>query len=767
MLHPALYKHIRTAPDEALATVSEFMALMVEAVPSLPVVPAVADLVRAELAVRADERERRGLWASTLLGTSEGRVASVQPEPVVTPGLYEAWQAGEIMRHPVPSKPVESEAMAAAVVEAIGETVSRIADNLDRTVETLERIDQVLPDPPAPATDTLRCAECGAEFPHRRTGYSAPRLCPACRDAKSTANLPPLRSHETVLQPERPELICRTCGKPFRRQGYNTSGKSCGPCLEAAKTPKTPPAKCARCGGDLPQPERPKGGRAKVYCDPCCKTLKLGNNKRYRDKQKPAEPQPAAAPLRGRPKACQTPSKDTVSVACEECAAPFSFTKEHPSDYVPKFCEEHRGGSRRKGAGMRETLRLPCQIPGCEAIYEVVRTFATQYIPKTCEAHRGGALRQLKAAEARKAQAPADQPPEPVKPELPPCKVCGGPVERTSHRGKAPEKCQTCRQPGPTELTCATCQKPWLWDKPNPSAHAPLNCPPCVSKRYGRSDEEPIGTLIAHARNGDRKAWDALYGRYKEPLLASVRSFANVDLEAALQDVWTKAFESNLAAFNSGNLLAWLKRCLRNRCLDEQRLARKRDVPLESARETASRDNPEAAVIAADEAERALDEVAEVDREILLRKADGETQAEIAADLGLSPGTVAVRTHRARAKINEARPTKERVKEPGETDCISCKKPTKQQPCASCRIKGISGKSVAAGITAKEPDEPPYELVEVIGDGTGGLRAGHIYQVKKYAAAGWRNVADEAVEDLFGESGSSGEFADDAEEVTG
>jgi len=74
---------------------------------------------------------------------------------------------------------------------------------------------------------------------------------------------------------------------------------------------------------------------------------------------------------------------------------------------------------------------------------------------------------------------------------------------------------------------------------------------------------------------------------------------------------------------------------------------------------------------------------------------------------------------------------------------------------------------VAAGITAKEPDEPPYELVEVIGDGTGGLRAGHIYQVKKYAAAGWRNVADEAVEDLFGESGSSGEFADDAEEVTG
>ncbi len=57
--------------------------------------------------------------------------------------------------------------------------------------------------------------------------------------------------------------------------------------------------------------------------------------------------------------------------------------------------------------------------------------------------------------------------------------------------------------------------------------------------------------------------------------------------------------------------------------------------------------------------------------------------------------------------------------------------------CASCRMHGVSRRSIERAKTGDAASDPPIEEDIVIGDGTGGLEEGKRYHRKLYPAAGW------------------------------
>ena len=93
-----------------------------------------------------------------------------------------------------------------------------------------------------------------------------------------------------------------------------------------------------------------------------------------------------------------------------------------------------------------------------------------------------------------------------------------------------------------------------------------------------RSDEQ----LVSQLRLGDERAFEAVVGRYRAPLLAFCRSMmgSREDAEDALQEVFTSAHRALRADDRPVALRPWLYRIARNRCLNQMR--RRRPVGMDS-----------------------------------------------------------------------------------------------------------------------------------------------------------------------------------------
>ena len=105
-----------------------------------------------------------------------------------------------------------------------------------------------------------------------------------------------------------------------------------------------------------------------------------------------------------------------------------------------------------------------------------------------------------------------------------------------------------------------------------------------------------------------------------------------------------------------GPLKPWFMRVVRNRCIDMRRRRRSGTVPVEELADPAP--GPEEALDAAQRGfaiQHALDSIPSDKREIVvLRDYLDLSYAEIAAVLGIAPGTVMSRLHRARLALKEA-----------------------------------------------------------------------------------------------------------------
>src|SRR4051812_28465850 len=91
-------------------------------------------------------------------------------------------------------------------------------------------------------------------------------------------------------------------------------------------------------------------------------------------------------------------------------------------------------------------------------------------------------------------------------------------------------------------------------------------------RRYGQSDER----LVAAVRQGDGRAFEALYDRYHQPLLGFCRHMLGTREEAedALQHVFVAAHRHLREARGPLHLKAWLYAIARNRCVSILRARR-------------------------------------------------------------------------------------------------------------------------------------------------------------------------------------------------
>lgn len=165
----------------------------------------------------------------------------------------------------------------------------------------------------------------------------------------------------------------------------------------------------------------------------------------------------------------------------------------------------------------------------------------------------------------------------------------------------------------------------------------------------------PDVELVELARNGDRAAFDELLRRHDDRMRGlAYRLLADRHrMDDALQEAYLKAYRA-LDRFRAGSDFGtWLYRITYNACIDE--LRRRKRAPLsaeEPVEPTSSRPGPERVVSAAETVRAALAELP-VDQRLTVVLVDGEgfDHKEAAEILGVAPGTVASRLHRARAAL--------------------------------------------------------------------------------------------------------------------
>lgn len=165
----------------------------------------------------------------------------------------------------------------------------------------------------------------------------------------------------------------------------------------------------------------------------------------------------------------------------------------------------------------------------------------------------------------------------------------------------------------------------------------------------------PDVELVELARHGDRSAFDELLRRHDDRMRGlAFRLLADRHgMDDALQEAYLKAYRG-LDRFKAGSDFGtWLYRITYNCCIDE--LRRRKRSPLsgpDPAEPTSPRPGPEQVVSASETVRSALADLP-VDQRVTVVLVDGEgfdhrAAAEI---LGVAPGTVASRLHRARATL--------------------------------------------------------------------------------------------------------------------
>ena len=157
--------------------------------------------------------------------------------------------------------------------------------------------------------------------------------------------------------------------------------------------------------------------------------------------------------------------------------------------------------------------------------------------------------------------------------------------------------------------------------------------------------------LIGAARQGDRTAFGELYGRYARMihgvLLARV---PYGDVDDLVQDVFLLAMERLDTLREAGAFRGWLATIARNRAIDHLRRGGPKTTELpDDLPSNDSADRTEAAAALA-----IIRTLPEAYREtLILRLVEGFTGPEIAAQTGLTEGSVRVNLHRGMKQLRE------------------------------------------------------------------------------------------------------------------
>ena len=161
--------------------------------------------------------------------------------------------------------------------------------------------------------------------------------------------------------------------------------------------------------------------------------------------------------------------------------------------------------------------------------------------------------------------------------------------------------------------------------------------------------------LVELARSGDRPAFGELLRRHDDRMrgLAFRLMADRHGMDDALQEAYLKAYRG-LGRFRAGSDFGgWLYRITYNACIDE--LRRRKRSPLAQADQTeppSERPGPERVVSAAETVRSALAGLPDDQRvTVVLVDGEGFDHREAARILGVAPGTVASRLHRARAAL--------------------------------------------------------------------------------------------------------------------
>jgi RNA polymerase sigma-70 factor (ECF subfamily) len=183
-----------------------------------------------------------------------------------------------------------------------------------------------------------------------------------------------------------------------------------------------------------------------------------------------------------------------------------------------------------------------------------------------------------------------------------------------------------------------------------------------------RAGDDLTVEVVRRIQGGDRAAFDALYRRYRDPLLFAIRARLGARLRGVLEseDVLHSVFHDALSDIQrfeprgTGSLARWLHACVQNkiRAKAEHHGAQKRDgaVPLDAgvAEVLAA---PVDALAYHDEErwgslERALGQLEPDSREIvLLRSVEGLTNEDAARELGRTPAAASKLYTRAIARL--------------------------------------------------------------------------------------------------------------------
>jgi RNA polymerase sigma-70 factor (ECF subfamily) len=190
--------------------------------------------------------------------------------------------------------------------------------------------------------------------------------------------------------------------------------------------------------------------------------------------------------------------------------------------------------------------------------------------------------------------------------------------------------------------------------------------------------------LIQAARAGDHHAFAQLLRRYDDRMrgLAYKLLADRSKMDDVLQESYLKAYRA-LGRFKDGSEFGtWLYKITYNTCIDELRRSRRAPVGDAEIEPASSRPGPERQVTAADQVRRALAELPPDQRlTVVLVDGEGFDNATAAKILGVAPGTVASRLHRARnalrtvlaEQLGEQPPTKlqpEPAPEPATDDAV-------------------------------------------------------------------------------------------------
>jgi RNA polymerase sigma-70 factor (ECF subfamily) len=183
--------------------------------------------------------------------------------------------------------------------------------------------------------------------------------------------------------------------------------------------------------------------------------------------------------------------------------------------------------------------------------------------------------------------------------------------------------------------------------------------------------EPELAQLMGRYCDGDQAAFRALYDAVAGRLLAYGRSLVGnrAAAEDALQRAFLKLHGARASYVRGADPLPWLYTIMHRVCLDELRAQQRSRRVFEPEREEAPVE-PRAGLDGKSETDAgeadprgalslaALAQLPESHREVLvLTKVHGRTHAEAAAILGITPGAVKLRAHRAYEKLRKLVPT--------------------------------------------------------------------------------------------------------------